>query len=182
MAKRATTSSRNIDTYVNTVGISKAIPSTAGQANEKVSSAYSSKDRVGMIIHEVEYTFSLLQALFDSAGDGIRFGLSVASVQSDTGNAVSDAGVMDFNIISRFDIGTAAIGEIRDHTVVRKNFSTYPGGGLLVHPAFLYVWIYTQATLGTTADLYTRIRYTVTALSDSDYMDLWQNMILLTTV
>jgi hypothetical protein len=155
--------------------------SASTPSNPQISTAYSTKDPVGMIIHRVEYEYSNVIENLNTTLDAVRIGLSTISQQAVGGHNIDTAGVIDWNRILRIDYGTAAEAKVKPHLLM-KDFSTLPKGGILVHPAFLYAWAYTEAALTGAAEINLKLWYTIIALSDKDYLDLWQNMIITSTI
>jgi hypothetical protein len=173
---------RLMDEFPQPYGLEGAFSGTGGgQYNTQISSAYSTKDRVGMIIHWMEYDYSRIVEELNGDIDAVRFGLSTVSEQSATGHRVNTPGVIDFNRVTRSDKGTAG-NAVAGIFTITKDFSNLPRTGVLVHPAFLYWWSHAEASLADTGYVNTRILYTVIPLSDADYMDLWQNMIITSTI
>ena len=176
-------SSRLLDQFAQPLACTLSASALASTtAYSQIATAYSAKDRVGLVLHAIEYMPRAINGVFDTAGDTVRFGLAVSSAQPTGGFLNTTPGVLDYNVLERSDIGAAAVAFYNNIVRIFKDFSNLPGGGYLLHPSFLFAWSYTVAALGTTFPIDIRLWYTIKAISDADYTDLWQNMILLTTV
>lgn len=129
---------------------------------------FSIMDKVGLIINRLEYWFQGMANL-NSSGDAVVGGLIAASSVVDIGNQ-SDPSIIDSVAVSRFDIGTAASG-LFWMTPIIKDFSSLPGGGILVAPSPLQVAV-KGANAGGVMALWVRMWYTYVELSTDEYWEL----------
>lgn len=125
-------------------------------------------EKVGWLISRLDYTFGMLPTNFGASGDAVSFGLCVSN--QITGVGVNQSAVIDHNNFTRIDMGTAASG-FYIRTPITKDFSDLPGGGLLVppNPVFLYV-VGTALTAAVT--IQARMFYTVKTLKVEDFWEL----------
>jgi hypothetical protein len=105
---------------------------------KKLESAVGFLEKIAWVINRVEYFISYLDsAKFNSDLDALNFGFAVSNAWSSA--VLSEVTIVDFNQISRKDIGTAATGMFSLQPFV-KDFENLPGGGLLVPPNPFYLW------------------------------------------
>jgi len=136
---------------------------------KKLETGISIQDKVAWIVNRVEFLVEEFNAtVFNATGDFALFGLSVSNSFSNV--AVSEVSILDYNRVSRIDIGTAASGFFKYEPFV-KDFSSMPSGGLLVPPTPLYLFAQGEsltAALRVTCRLY----YTTLSLSVDQYWEL----------
>lgn len=94
-------------------------------------------EKMAWVISQVEY-FVGSYASFNTTGDYVNFGL--ATTDQLTSLSLSNAAIFDFNSIQRLDIGAAASGELLVLPIT-KDFSSMPGGGIIVPPNPLYLGV-----------------------------------------
>lgn len=125
-------------------------------------------EKIGWIIHRMEYLVDLTAAGFAAATDLVTFGLSVSDQISAVGLQYSAC--VDYQKIERTDLGVAASGQFVQTPVV-KDYSTLPGGGLMVppNPIFLYV---KGSNAPNPFTIRARMFYTVKSLKVEDYWEL----------
>lgn len=123
-------------------------------------------DKVGMVIHLIEYSnhINLLQADDDS----ITFGLT----QSNGWTTVdpSESSIITYEDFSIAGFGTAA-NALQRQTPYVRDFSTLPGGGILVTPKPLYLFA-KGTNLGSAATVKVRIYFTIMKLKPEEYFEL----------
>jgi hypothetical protein len=103
-----------------------------------------------------------------AATDAINMGL--ASSNNLVNLIPAQVEVVDVATLMRHDMGTAASAQLILKTVTR-DFSTMPGGGLLVPPKPLYL-AGASVGLASAADIYFRIYFTIVKLTDAEYLEL----------
>ena len=166
------------DMFVQAASINISISSLFSDS-EPFSERYRAEDKIGWIIHRVEYApgngDSILPIL-DSDDDCIRFGISALKTQPSTGFKISDYGVIDYHAVRRCDLAAPAADVVNfERWPITTDFSTLPGGGYLVHPVNLFCWGHVEDTLGDACVLYCRILYTtIDPLPKDMYDELWQ--------
>lgn len=128
-------------------------------------------DHVGWILGRLEFRLSnTVPALFNADGDA----LSIAITQNNAAAALSqsDPAIIYLLQIRRTDYGTAASGELRSNTF-EVDFSTLPGGGILVLPNPLYLASVGSGLTGPST-VTARLYFQPVDLSDADYFNLVQ--------
>jgi len=134
--------------------------------------------KLAFILHAIEYLHDIGNyALFNATADTLTFGLSVSNAFATPGLAYSE--IVDFNMLTRVDVGAAASGGWRDAPNI-KDFSQYPGGGLILPADRLYIFLAGTSLTGA-ARVYARIHYTTQELSADQYWQLVEQRHLLTT-
>lgn len=163
MAKGST-----LDKYANMAALT-VIPTAANAfASAKFAFPFSIMDKIGLLISRIEYFIGTITAL-NSSSDYIYTGLSSAASLVSISD-VTDPMIIDSQRVIRVDFGTAASGELTAWPIVR-DFSTLPGGGLLVAPSPLYAW--TQSSGADTAmSAQCRLWYTYMELAADEYWQL----------
>lgn len=156
------------DQYANQAYL-KVVESAANTLTyEKLLTGISIFEKVGWVISRIDYLFTLLASNFAAEADRVEFGLSTSDALSTISMANSPC--IDFNRVTRNDFGTAASGFL-NKTPYAKDFSGLPGGGLLVPPNPLYIWVAGNA-LGAAVTVEARMFYTVKQLKTEDYWEL----------
>jgi len=138
---------------------------------EKLETGLSIYDKIGWVIARVEARLSAATlALFNGTGDSLSLGItmsnSIISIGDDNPAVYSNIALV------RLDFGTAANAEIGQRTYI-KDYSTLPGGGLLVLPNPLYAGIQGVGLTGA-ASANISLFYQAVELSDADYFNLIQ--------
>lgn len=156
------------DVFVNQAYL-KVIESSANTLTfNQLLTNVSIHEKVGWVISRIDYEFLMAPANFAAEGDGIKFGISV----SDQLAAVSQeySGVLDYNSFYRRDYGTAA-STIIDKNPRTKSFADLPGGGLLVPPNPLFIFVEGVA-LTSPITVEARMFYTQRSLKVEDFWEL----------
>jgi hypothetical protein len=130
-------------------------------------------DKVGLLINRIEFlpagsTLDEFQAQADYAAIAVTASNQIASI-SFADNPVIDAIILDF-----LEIGANGVSADIKMRPFTRDYSTFPGGGLLVAPRPLYIAMDTVgfAAVGV-CDV--RIYFTVEKLADSDYFELLES-------
>lgn len=168
-----------LDKYVQRIAQSVTCPLAAGTgtttSDNQVDTSWNPKDKMGMLIQRIEYMFDETIMNLDAVLDSMKFGVLVTSAaQPTSGYAARTSGVLDFNQIAH-QYGTL-VGGFEMEKTIRKDFHQLSGGGLLAHPASLYLFAWNQSTANWAADVVyiTNIYYQLVELSDADWAELWQ--------
>jgi hypothetical protein len=136
---------------------------------KKLETGFSLFEKVAWIINRIEYWVQSVHAtMFNGGDDTFYYGMSVSA--SFATALITEATIIDYNALSREDIGTAASGFFIHRPFV-KDFSTLPGGGILVPPSPLYLYG-VGSSLNSAQSLSARIHYTMLSLSAEDYIEL----------
>lgn len=126
-------------------------------------------DKVGLLVSRIEYEFdNAAMLLMTTAGDNIQMG--IGSSDSIPSAVVTDTQIIDLVSLTRQDFGTAASAQDLFLPLVH-DFSSLPGGGLLVPPSPLYMMV-GSGGLGAAITGYIRVYFTILHLSDSEYLEL----------
>lgn len=169
--------SSTIDKYANMA----ALKITESAANtftaSKFAFPFSIMDKMGLIIHRVEYDHTNPTGSLTAAGDKMYLGLSVAASVTDPTDP-TDPLVLDCRRIVRWDAGAAASAVILQYPRT-VDFTNLPGGGLLVAPNPLYGFIKgdSAAVAGTCT---IRMFYTYIELATDEYWQLVESRRIIT--
>lgn len=157
-----------VDNYANIAAVT-AIPSAADAFKSvKFAFPFSIMDKMGLLLSRIEYFIDAFGYL-NSANDYVYAGLSTASSLTSISDP-ADPMIVDSIRLIRVDYGTAASGDLVQTPIIR-DFSTLPGGGLLVAPNPLYFWTQTNGASGVIS-CQCRLWYTYMELSTDDYWQL----------
>lgn len=156
------------DTFANLAAIRVVESAAATQTSAKYNFPFSIMDKTGLIISRIEYWLPSLVALNTSA-DIVYVALTTNATVADIANQ-TDPLIVDIMSVIRTDVGTAASG-LLDAMPIIKDFSSLPGGGLLVAPSPLYAMI---QGVGTTPAIaaYVKLFYTYVDLNTDEYWQL----------
>lgn len=171
MAKKA------LDQYANVA----ALDITESAANTltvaKFAFPFSIMDKMGLLISRIEYEFANLSAALAASADQLLAGIATQDTVDLTSPTASS--LVDVMKISRLDLGAAATGIVYWQPVV-KDFSTLPGGGILVAPNPLY-----GALMGVSAGAAGRVKlrmyYTYMELATDEYWQLVESRRIIST-
>jgi hypothetical protein len=133
--------------------------------------------KYAVLIHRAEFYFGAYSSL-NSTGDKVTFGLTVTDRVTDLAD-LSQPEILFFNVTERLDFGTAANGNLLVKPS-QVDFTSLPGGGLLVPADRLYLGIQSS---GAAAAMQVKMRlyYTVMGVSVEDYWDLVEARRIMTT-
>jgi len=123
-------------------------------------------EKKAYLISRIEYQFD--SGLFVAAGDGIMFGVSMQNTF--TGPNITTPSIIDFTRIVGKGAPVEVYDEIRD-----TDFSTLPGGGLLVPTRPMFLWA-EGASIAVAQTIRMRMYFTVADLNPSEYWDLVEAM------
>lgn len=129
-------------------------------------------NKVALLISRIEYTIHTGGlTMMTTTEDIIRVGLSISD--NVLFLSADHSQVVDLVALQRIDYGTAASANLVSKPIV-SDFSTLPGGGLLVPPKPLYFCI-GSAGLATPCTAIIRMYFTVIALQDQEYLELLES-------
>jgi hypothetical protein len=157
------------DTFANyaIVSVVESAPNTL--TFKKLETGISLTEKVAWVISKVEYFLgSLFASEFNSDTDGLKWGLSLSSSFSTP--VFTEETIIDLNYLNRVDWGTAATGSLV-HQPFSKDFSTLPGGGVLVPPTPLYLFA-AGSGLVSANSVGARLHYTVKQMGVDEYWQL----------
>lgn len=157
-----------VDKYANLAAlhVTQSVANTAKY--DSFAFPFSIMDKVGLLIHRIEYQVAGLQHLNTSL-DCAEAGICSQKDLADPFD-ITVPSLIDYHVIIREDIGVAASGLLYEAVKV-KDFSRLPGGGILVAPNPLYAFLHT----GGAADVMNvriRMYYTYMELAAEDYWQL----------
>lgn len=158
----------SLDQYANVAAISIVETGADILTAAKFAFPFSIMDKVGLLISRIEYWFNSLGQL-NSTTDYTAMALTVAATVADITN-MADPLIVDSMRAIRADIGTASSGLLLFQPFTR-DFSTLPGGGLLVAPNPLYAVMKGLGEGGASSG-WMRMYYTYMTLQDADYWQL----------
>ncbi len=125
-------------------------------------------EKVGWLISRIDYEFSVTATNFAATNDFVQFGLSVSDAIAAVGQDKS--AVIDYNKFTRVDLGTAGSG-LFVRMPFTKTFSNLQGGGLLVPPNPIFMFVKGGA-LTSAVTMEARMFYTVKSLKTEDFWEL----------
>jgi len=162
MAKKA------LDMYANVAAIDLTESAANTLTVAKFAFPFSIMDKMALLINRIEYEFANLPSVLAASADQIIAGVSAVS-NPDMTNP-TDPGVIDSLKYSRIDFGAAASGILYMQPFI-KDFSTLPGGGILVAPNPLYAAIL-GVSAGAAGRVKVRLYYTYMELATDEYWQL----------
>lgn len=163
---------KSTDQYANMASIEIVESAANTLTYKKLETGVALFEKVAWIIHRIEYFMDINAALYNATGDVLGVALcaanSITSILDDA--AFANPILIDIALITRVDLGAAASGFFELKPLV-KDFSSLPGGGLIVPPAPLYGAAQGVGLTGATTSLL-KIFYTIKDLSPDDYWQL----------
>lgn len=159
---------KTIDKYANVAAMTLTEAVAGTFISAKFTFPFSIMDKMALLISRLEYWPGGLNQL-NSSGDYILGGLLAASSVVDM-RVQSDPLVIDSFSFGRIDLGAAASGVFVNMPWI-KDFSTLPGGGILVAPNPLYLGLLSSGAAGVT-NLSIRLYYTYMELETDEYWQL----------
>jgi len=167
---------KTMDKYANLAAMTLNESSANTNTFEKFDFPFSIMDKVGLLISRVEYWFTSLVYL-DSSTDYVVGALTVSKNTSSLTD-IEDPTIIDSMRVLRQDLGTAASGFFFTQPFTR-DFSTLPGGGLLVAPNPLYLAVGSYNAGGVVGVSF-RMYYTAVELSPEEYWQLVESRRIIT--
>jgi hypothetical protein len=173
---------RDLDLYEQMIGVTHAVDKDTAEVGgpHHIDLGVNARDRLGLIIREVQWSRMDLLANFNANGDLIRYGLTFRNQITALSQVVlSEPASLDYNEYHYKKDAAPTMDYVWD-PVVRKSFRNYAGGGLLVHASRLFSWSYTIETSAPASDvdIYGRIYFLWKELTDQEYTDLWESMMV----
>lgn len=136
---------------------------------KKLETGISLTEKVAWVINRVEYIItSQLAAMFNGDGDVFYFGLALSNAWSTP--SMAESTILDYNTVQRIDYGTAAVAFLKSMPFI-KDFSSLPGGGILVPPNPLYLYA-KGLGLASANGVVARMHYTLLPLAVDQYWEL----------
>ena len=156
------------DKYSNQAYLSVTEATINTLAFNKLETAIAPFEKVAFLINRINYDMALAAANFAATDDGVVYGICTSD--QITGIGLNNSAVVDRNSVTRYDFGTAAVG-FYFVTPIVKDFSGLEGGGLLVPPNPLYIFVKGNA-LGSVMTVSCRMFYTVVKLKLDEFWEL----------
>jgi len=132
--------------------------------------------KYGLLINRCDIEFAGLSGL-DATSDAVECAITVSDGISSL--SLQNPEVLIREKLIRWDIGAAASGFFF-HLPITRDFSTMPGGGILVPADRLFIAV-KGTTAGNAMNAYMRLYYTIIELSAEDYWQLVESRTLLST-
>lgn len=156
------------DQYVNQAYLTVTESAANTLTFNQLLTSISIHEKIGWIIARMEYQVVVNETDWNADQDFISFGISTSDKISSA--SLQDDPVVDFNRINRVDIGVAASGSFV-RTPFMKDFSSLPGGGILVPPNPLFIFAKGSGLVGAQT-INARMFYTVKQLKTEDFWEL----------
>lgn len=156
------------DVFVNQAYLSITETGANTLTFSKLETGSSIHEKVGWIIHRIDFHIGIDITNFAANGDFVNFGLSTSDAIAIA--SLAESAVIDYNQITRMDIGTAATAKLYRQPLT-KDFSGLPGQGILVPPNPLFFWV-KGTNLSSAIIAYARMFYTVRQLKLEDFWEL----------
>lgn len=146
---------------------------------KKLETGISLFEKMAWIIHRVEYFYNVVTAAqFNADADSLVIALTTTDQLSSL--AIYNNAIIDLAVLQRTDFGTPATGWLT-HKPIYKDFSSLPGGGLIVPPNPLYLGA--QGTsLAAASVTFARLFYTNYELSADEYWELVESRRLVSSI
>jgi hypothetical protein len=136
---------------------------------KKLETGVSLFEKVAWLISRLEYYVSTsMMALLVASADGLQAALTATDQMAAL--TLTNNAVLDYFELSRHDIGAAATGHLVQN-VFTKDFSTLPGGGILVPPNPLYLGSH-GVSVAAVVTMVVKIFYTTYELGTEEYWEL----------
>lgn len=168
---------KKTDSFANVAALNLTESAANTQTSAKFNFPFSIMDKMALIIHRLEFDFTSPDQL-NSSGDQILAGITAAATVSDMGNP-TDPLIIEMMRIQRIDMGAAASGMLL-HGPYVKDYSSLPGGGILVAPNPLYGMIKATGAAAVTT-IHIRAYYTYIELATDEYWQLVESRRIITS-
>jgi hypothetical protein len=145
----------------------------------KVEMGISIADKLAWVIARIEYMIEHFDDVyFNTKADNLKVGLAVSQSFTAAQCYVNNELIVDMMKFERDDYGTAASGHLNIQPVIH-DFSTLPGGGIIVPPSPLYLFAVGTGLAAITSNMI-RIYYTLRELAADEYIELVESRRVLT--
>lgn len=161
------------DEFANVATITVTESAANTLTYKKLETGISLNEKVAWVINRVEYfATGNFSTDFNTANDRAFIALSVAQTMATLSAAASyvDPTLLDLYVLSREDFGIASSGGMFERPFV-KDFSTLPGGGIIVPPTPLYAAVQ-GVGLANPQTVVVKMYYTLLNLSTDQYWQL----------
>ena len=171
MAKKAT------DAFANIAAIHLHESGVDTLTTAKFAFPFSIMDKMALVISRIEYEL-INTGIWAATADRICVALTTAATPPDIED-VTDPQIIDSIRYTRIDMGTAASGMLLCQPFI-KDFSSLPGGGLLVAPSPLYMAI-KGTSAGQAGQANMRMYYTYIEMAADEYWQLVESRRVIST-
>lgn len=159
---------KKMDTYANFAAVQVTESAANTQTSTKFAFPFSIMDKMALIISRIEYWLATATRM-DTSTDSVQACLAAADKITDISKQ-NDPLVIDNISYARADFGAAASGLLVINPVV-KDFSSLPGGGLIVAPAPLYAVLQGGGCSAANV-IWVKLFYTYIELATDEYWQL----------
>lgn len=168
------------DSFANMASITNIESAANTLTYKKLEVGFGTFEKVAWIIHRIDYYLNTASSAFNSSDDSLTCALSVSNVITSLhiAGVYTDPAIIDMQNFMRVDFGVSASGFLISRPLV-KDFTSLPGGGLIIPPAPLYGVIHGSG-LASAGACVQRIYYTVKELAVDEYWELVEARRLLT--
>lgn len=156
------------DVFVNQAYITVVESAANTLTFAKLETGVTIHEKIGWIISRLDYSMGLAAANFGAEGDVVEFGISTSDLI--TTISLRTSAIVDYNAIRRNDFGTAASGMLTRQPF-QKTFANLPGGGILVPPNPIYIYVKGGA-LTSAMTIECRLFYTYKELKLEEFWEL----------
>jgi len=156
------------DVFVNQAYLTVTESAANTLTFNKLETGISIHEKVGWVIARLDYNLDINATNFAASADGVMWGISTSDLFTVPGFNINS--IIDFNSVTRNDLGTAASGLFL-RSPFEKDFSSLPGNGILIPPNPLFVWV-KGANLTSAIIIKARLFYTVKVLKLEDFWEL----------
>lgn len=162
----------SLDKFTNMATITVTETAANTLTYKKLETGISLTEKVAWLIARIEYYYTGNFSDFNAANDALHCGLCVANTRASqtTADSYTDSTLLDKMELIRSDYGAAASAQILDRPVY-KDWSTIPGGGILVPPVPLYGFAQ-GVSLAAATTVIIKLFYTLITLQPADYWEL----------
>lgn len=165
------------DKFANIAAIQVTETVAGTIAYTKFNFPYSIMDKMALLINRIEY-LPLSISNLNSSTDNVVIALIAATSIVDINNQ-ADPALLDSTRLIRNDLGAAASGTLHQFPFV-KDFSSLPGGGILVAPSPLSAAIQSSGAAGV-MNAWIKFFYTSVSLTTDDYWELVESRRIIST-
>jgi hypothetical protein len=160
------------DTYANMMEQVLTMSAANTLTFEEIDIGLTLFDKVGILINRLEYEPppSVVTSIIDNDD---RWSVGLTADNNITGLDYSTRALIDLTELMAFEAGTPATLQVMQFPLIR-DYSTLPGGGLLIAPKPLYLGLQTAGFAAASA-VTVRIYFTILKLTPADYFELLES-------
>lgn len=155
-----------MDNYVNIFDVTVTESAANTLTFEEMNVGLNVFDKVGLVISRIEINWEVASQYMVAAGDVVRFAIT----QSDQ---ITGIGYGQRAVIWQWAIRSPG-ANVEPLQNISADFSTLPGGGLLITPRPVFVAL-ESGSIATALTAYFRIYFTVLSLQPSEYFELLES-------